>query len=105
MEPSHEDMHIDPTAVVTDDDDEDDDGEDVDIAAGGGPSRASPSFFSMLERVLETQSSQHIMMEIFMTTQAAYEQLLDSFISDVAALRADFSKCRSSFPPPTPSDD
>ena len=40
-----------------------------------------------------------------MMTQAAHEQLLDSLIPDVAALRVDFSKYRSSFLPPCPLDD
>ena len=59
----------------------------------------------MLKRVLETQSSQHIMMETFMMMQVAYGQLLDSLITDVAALKVDFSEYRSSFPPPPPLDD
>ena len=49
-------MLIDPTAAVdvdNDDDDDDDDDDDV-IAAATGPSEDSPSFCSMLERVLET---------------------------------------------------
>ena len=100
MEPSHEDMHIDPTADVADEEEE-----DVDVATVASPSGASPSFRSMLERVLETQSSQHIIMETFMMTQAAYRQLLDFLISDLAALRVDFSKYTSSFPPPPPLKD
>ena len=40
-----------------------------------------------------------------MMTQAAHEQLLDSLIPDVAALRVDFGKYRSSFLPPCPLDD
>ena len=51
---------------VSDDDEEDD--ADVDAAAIG-PSTTSASLYSMLERVFEMQSSQHIMMETFMTTQ------------------------------------
>ena len=39
-----------------------------------------------------------------MTTQAAYGQLFDKLISNVAALRADFSEYRSAFPPPPPYD-
>jgi len=42
---------IDPTVAVDVDNDDDDD--DV-IAAAAGPSEDSPSFCSMLERVLET---------------------------------------------------
>ena len=37
-------------------------------------------------------------------TQAAYSQLLDELISEVAALRADFTEYKSAFPPPPPSD-
>ena len=44
------------------------------------------------------------MMETFMTTQVAHGQLLDELISNVAALRADFSEYRSVFPPPPPYD-
>ena len=49
MEPSHEDMHIDPTTAVVDDEEE-----DVDVAAVASPFGASLSLRSMLERVLET---------------------------------------------------
>ena len=49
VEPSHEDMHIDPTAAVVDDEEE-----DVDVAAVASPFGASPSLRSMLKRVLET---------------------------------------------------
>ena len=59
-------MPVNPTVVVSDDDEEDDANVD---AAAIGPSTASPSLCSMLERVFEMQSSQHIMMETFMTTQ------------------------------------
>ena len=100
MEPSHEDMHIDPIAVVADEEEE-----DVDVVAVASPSRASPSLCSMVERILETQSSQHIIMETFMMTQATHRQLLDFLISNVAALRVDSSKYTSSFPPPPPLED
>ena len=43
-------------------------------------------------------------METFMMTQAAYSQLLDELISEVAALRADFTEYKSAFPPLPPSD-
>ena len=36
-----------------------------------------------------------------MTTQAAYGQLLDELIAEVAALRVDFTKYKSAFPPPS----
>ena len=55
----------------------------------------SPSFLLLSLRA---------MMETFMTTQAAHEQLLDGLIVEVVALRADFSEYRSAFPPPLPSD-
>ena len=47
-------MPVNPTVVVSDDDEE----EDVDVdAAAIGPSTASPSLYSMLERLFEMQSS------------------------------------------------
>ena len=95
-----EDVPVDPTAAISDDDEDD---ADVDAAAIG-PSTASLSLRSMLKRVLETQSSHHIMMETFMTTQAAHGQLLDDLITYIVALRADFAEYRTSFPPPPPSD-
>ena len=99
-------MPIDPTAIfAADDDDNDDADDDVDVAATSGHSRASPSLRSMLETLLETQSSQHTIMETFTTTKVTHGQLLDSLIFDLAALRPDFSEYRSSFPPPPPSDD
>lgn len=82
-----EEVPFDPTAVVPDVDDEDD--ADVDAT---GPSRST------------TPLSLRAMMEMFMTTQAAYGQLLGELIFEVAALRADFSECRSFFPPPPPSN-
>lgn len=48
--------------------------------------------------------SLHAMMETFMTTQAAHGQILDGLITEVVALRVDFSKYTSAFPPPPPSD-
>ena len=39
-----------------------------------------------------------------MTTQEAHKQLLDSLISDVVALRANFNEYRCTFPPPSPFD-
>ena len=55
VEPSHEDLSIDPIAVVDDvGDDDDDDDVTVAVVVAAGPSRASPSLCSMLERVLET---------------------------------------------------
>nr|POE66419.1 hypothetical protein CFP56_29266 [Quercus suber] len=37
-------------------------------------------------------------------TQATHGQLIDELLSEIAALRADFAKYRSAFPPPPPSD-
>ena len=39
-----------------------------------------------------------------MTTQVAHGQLLDDLISNVAALRVEFTEYRSSFLPPPPLD-
>ena len=39
-----------------------------------------------------------------MTTQVAYRHLLDELITEVATLRVNFSKYRSIFPPPPPTD-
>nr|POE85138.1 hypothetical protein CFP56_55364 [Quercus suber] len=69
VEPTVEDVPDDPITAVYDDDDEDEDEDDADVdVVATSPSTASPSFHSMVERVLETQSSQHIMMETFITT-------------------------------------
>ena len=46
--------------------------------------------------------SLRVMMEIFMMTQATHGQLLDKLLTEVATLRAGFSKSRCAFPPPTP---
>ena len=39
-----------------------------------------------------------------MTTQATHRQLIDELLIEVAALRADFAKYRSTFPTPPPSN-
>ena len=44
------------------------------------------------------------MMETFMTTKAAHEQLIDELLTEVTALRANFTENGSAFPPPLPSD-
>ena len=44
------------------------------------------------------------MMETFMTTQATHRQLIDELLIEVAALRVDFAKYRSTFPTPPPSN-
>nr|POE92661.1 hypothetical protein CFP56_35204 [Quercus suber] len=78
---------VDPTiAVAYDGDDE----VHVDIAA--------------IEPTIPPPLSPHVMMETFMTTQAAHGQLLDGLIAEVATLREKFSKYRSTFPPPPPFD-
>ena len=43
-------------------------------------------------------------MKTFMTTQAAYGQLIDELLTEVVALRADFAENKSDFPPPLPFD-
>ena len=48
--------------------------------------------------------SLYAMMETFMTTKAAHEQLIDKLLTKVAVLRANFAEYRSAFPPPLPSD-
>ena len=49
--------------------------------------------------------SLYAMMESFMTTQVAHVQFLDELLTKVASLRANFAEYRSTFPPPSPSDD
>ena len=49
--------------------------------------------------------SLYAMMESFMTTQAAHVQFLDELLTEVASLRANFAEYRSTFPPPSPSND
>ena len=51
-----------------------------------------------------TSLSLHAMMKTFMTTQAAHGQLINELLIVVAALRVDFAKYRSVFPPLPPSD-
>ena len=87
MDPLAEEIHFDPTIVVADDD-----VDEVNIDT------------SDVEPVVPPCLSLHAMMETFMTAQAAYGQLFDKLISNVAALRADFSEYRSAFPPPPPYD-
>ena len=43
-------------------------------------------------------------METFMTTQATYGQLINELLTEVTALRVDFAKNKSAFPPPPPFD-
>ena len=83
--PPIENVPFDPTAVVSDDDEEDD--AKLDAA---GPSRSFPSLRDM--------------MQTFMMTDTAYGQLLDELITEVVALRSDFTEYWRSFPPPPPSD-
>ena len=45
------------------------------------------------------------MMESFMTTQAAYGQLLNELLTEVASLRENFMEYSSAFPPPPPFED
>ena len=66
--------------------------DEVDVEIGDAEPTVPPRF------------SLHAMMETFMTTQVAHGQLLDELITEVIALRANFSKYRSAFPPPPPFD-
>ena len=50
---------------------------------------------------LSLSLSLYAMMETFITTQAAYGQLLDELITEVATLRAYFTEYKSAFPPPS----
>ena len=76
-------MHEDPTAIVAQDGDEE---VDVDVAATTHTGPPPPSLRAM--------------METYMMTEAAHEQLLGGLIAEVVALRADFSEYRSAFRPP-----
>ena len=89
MDPPAEEIHFDPTFVVVDGVDE----VNIDTSDVKPTVPLVPSCLSL-----------HAMMETFMTTQAARGQLLDELISNVVALRADFSECRSTFSPPPPYD-
>lgn len=93
------DVPVDPITAVVDNDEDD---ADVDATIVAGPYTAFPPLRSILERVLQTQSLQHIMMETFMMTQAAHRRLLDKLIPSVTTLKADFIEYRSSFPSPPP---
>ena len=57
-----------------------------------------------VDPTVTTPLSLHVMMEFFMTTQAAHGQLLDELITELVALLANFSEYRSVFPPPAPFD-
>ena len=69
----------------------------VDVDPSGGANDADPTIAPPL--------SLCAMMESFMTTQAAYGQLLNELLTKVASLRANFAEYRSVFPPSSPSDD
>lgn len=90
MDPPTKEIHFDPTFVVADDD-----VDEVNIDIGD----AKPTVLHVPPCL-----SLRAMVETFMTTQAARGQFLDELISNVAALRADFSECRSTFSPPPPYD-
>ena len=81
--------HFDPMATVSDGVDE------VDLDTDGAQT-ANPSIPPCL--------SLSSMMETFMTTQAAHEQLLDELLTEVAALKTNSDEYRSIFPPPPPSN-
>ena len=82
-----EESPIDPTAAVVDDSDDEVHVDSV-----------------VAEPTVPPPLSLHAMMVTFMTTQAAHGQLLDGLITEVAALRADFSEYSSAFPSPPPFD-
>ena len=67
------------------------------VDPSGGANDVDPTVTSPL--------SLRAMMESFMTTQAAYGQLLNELLTKVASLRANFAEYRSVFPPSSPSDD
>ena len=88
--PPPKEIHFDPTTVVADDGVDE---EDLD-ADGAQPAASSvPPCLSLKS-----------MMETFMTTQTAHEQLLDELLTKVAALTIDFDEYRSALPPPLPLD-
>ena len=88
--PPPKEIHFDPTTVVADDGVDE---EDLD-ADGAQPTASSvPPCLSLKS-----------MMETFMTTQTAHEQLLDELLTKVAALKTNFDEYRSIFPPPPPSN-
>ena len=74
-----EEMFVDPTAAVD---------------PSGGAEDVDPTIAPPL--------SLCAMMQTFMTTQAAYRQILDELLTEVASLRANFAEYRSAFPPPPP---
>ena len=82
-----EDMHEDPTSVVTEDGDDE---IDVDTVDAAHTCPLPPSF--------------HAMMETIMTTQAAHGQLLHGLLAEVGAMRADLAHYTHPVPPSTPSD-
>ena len=82
-----EEILVNPTAVVAKDD-----VDEVDVEIGDAEPTIPPPF------------SLHATMETFMTTQVAHGQLLDELITEVIALRANFTEYRNSFPPIPSSD-
>ena len=80
-----EEIPFDPTTAVTKDDV---DVDEVDVETGD------------VEPTIPPPLSLRAMMESFITTQVTHRQLLDELITEVAALRADFTEYRSAFPPP-----
>ena len=78
-----EEISCDPTTTVVEDDVDEVDVETSDVK----PTIPSPL-------------SLRAMIDSFMTTQATHRQLLDELITEVVALRVDFTEYRSAFPPP-----
>ena len=63
-----------------------------------------PTANDTINSTITSPLSLHAMMKTFMTTQAAHGQLINELLIVVAALRVDFAKYRSVFPPLPPSD-
>ena len=63
-----------------------------------------PTTDDTINSTVTSPLSLHAMMKTFMTTQAAHGQLINELLIVVAALRVDFAKYRSVFPPLPPSD-
>ena len=77
MDPAKE-IHVDPTTAVD---------------PTGDAETANPTV---------TPLSLRAMIETFMSTQATHGQLIDELLTEVTAMRADFAKNRSAFPPYPP---
>ena len=79
--PTTEEVHVDPIATMDPSSDDD-----------------------VVDPTVTPPLSLRATMESFMTTQGAHGQLIDELLTEVAALRADFTEYRSAFSPPPSSD-